>query len=222
VSTEHEQGNGFEERLLRELRHAVEGEPAPGPAMRERRPRLRVAQRRRLALAGGVAVAAALAAAVGVPGRFLSNTPAFAVTVNGDGTVTVQINSLRDAAGLQEKLGENGIPAVVQYLPEGKACQQPWFTPATRGTPTSDMTRTGVGADGGPITFTIQAAVPAGDTLVITTSDSAMRDGHHASALSIGIASGQVPPCQLVVALPGSMAGAPPPPAGAVTSSSAP
>jgi hypothetical protein len=228
VSTEHEQGNGFEERLLRELRRTVADAPEPAPAVRGRRPRVRVTPGRRLAFGGGAAIAVALAAAVGVP--FLSHGPlsngaAYAVTNNGDGTVTVQINSLQDAAGLQEKLGENGIPAVVVYLPEGKMCQQPWFTAAARATPTSGLIRTEVGqgaGGGGPITFRIKTDVPAGDTLVITTSDSVMRDGHHASALSIAMASGQVPPCQVVDAPAGSMAGVPPPPPGAVTSSSAP
>jgi hypothetical protein len=174
-----------------------------------------------------VAIAVALAAAIGVP--YLSNGAAVAyeVTNNGNGTVTVQINSLRDAAGLQEKLGENGIPAVVQYLPEGKACQQPWFTPAASGTHASGVTRTSVGAggspiaDGGPVTFTLQADVPTGDTLVITISDSVLPDGRHASALAIGTATGQVPPCQMVDAPAGTIAGVPPPP-GAVTSSSGP
>jgi DNA-directed RNA polymerase specialized sigma24 family protein len=38
--------------------------------------------------------------------------------------VTVGISSLRDTAGLERKLREAGIHAVVQYVPPGKACKQ--------------------------------------------------------------------------------------------------
>jgi hypothetical protein len=41
---------------------------------------------------------------------------------NPDGTVTVRIDSLSDAAGLQQQLNDAGVPALVQYLPPGKTC----------------------------------------------------------------------------------------------------
>src|SRR5262249_57944712 len=113
----------------------------------------------------------ALVAAAGVPYLSDGAAPAYAVTQNGDGTVTVQITSLRDAAGLQQKLGEAGIRAVVQYLPPGKACREPWFTPAGPPSHPAGVTTTSTAAGDGQTTFTISNDLPAGDTLVITTSE---------------------------------------------------
>src|SRR5262249_42835130 len=109
----------FEDRLLDRLQPLAAAQP---------RPRRRT--HRRLALAAGAAVAIAIAA--GGSGPLLSNgaQPAYAVTPNDDGTVTVQINSLTEAAGLQQKLRDAGVQAVVVYLPFGKGCKEPWFTPA--------------------------------------------------------------------------------------------
>jgi hypothetical protein len=121
------------------------------------------------------------------------------VTRNADGTVTVEIDSLTDAAGLQARLQEAGVDAVVEYLPAGKACQQPWFTPAGRdaigGASQSSVGRSSDGAT----RFTITAP-PAGITMVISTQTGP--DGMQ--ALGIGYAQGDVPPCQVVDAPAGS------------------
>ncbi len=47
---------------------------------------------------------------------------AYAVDKQSDGTVTVTVKSLKDAAGLQRALIAAGIPAVVTYTPTGKTC----------------------------------------------------------------------------------------------------
>src|SRR5262249_35212973 len=130
MNTEQRTPGGFEERLLHELRSVVAAQPCAGPEPPPGRPRAWVGSPRRLTLVGGTAVLVAVAAAAGVPFLTGGAAPAFAVDANEDGTVTVEINSLRDAAGLQSKLREAGIRAVVQYLPPGKACKQPWLTPA--------------------------------------------------------------------------------------------
>jgi hypothetical protein len=83
--------------------------------------------------------------------------PAYA---NDDGTVTVEISSLNDAAWLERKLREAGISAVVQYLPPGKACKQPWptATPAAhpaKGGPEGTAIRGGVDHNEGHTRFTI-------------------------------------------------------------------
>jgi hypothetical protein len=206
---------GFEERLLDELRSLVVARPTPGP---EGRPRAWVTSwpRRRLVLIGGVAAVLAVVAAAGVP--FLSGgaEPAYAVTSNGDGTVTVEINSLSDAAGLQAKLREAGIRAVVQYLPAGKTCKQPWFTPASPDHgPGHDGIRGGVEHTlDGHTSFTISKHHPTDATLVIMTQTgpSGPTEAPGAESVGVAFAQGDVPACEIVDAPAGSQPFGPPPP----------
>ena len=183
--------SNFEERLLVELQKVVTAEPA------ERGRRL---PRRRLALAGGLAALLAAGAVAGVLFFSAGTQAAYAVTKNADGSVTVEIDSLSDAAGLQAKLQAAGVDAVVEYLPAGKMCKQPWFTPAgaaaAGGMHESSVGRTRDGAN----SFTISGDEPAGSTLVITTQTGP----GGAQALGIGWAQGAVPPCQVVDAPAGS------------------
>jgi hypothetical protein len=191
--------SNFEERLLDELRSLMAAPPV------DRGQRIRLSRGPRLALAGGVAAVAA-AAVVGVVALSAGTQAAYAVTRNADGTVTVEIDSLTDAAGLQAKLQEAGVNAVVEYLPEGKMCAQPWFTPAGRvgGMQQSEVGRAGDGAT----RFTISGDRPAGTTLVITTQTGP----GDARALGMGWAKGEVPPCRIVDAPAGSgPLGGPPP-----------
>lgn len=182
----------FEDRLLLALRGVVEANPAPVhsvvPAGRSLK---------RPALAGGavagVAVAASSLLVAGGSGA------AYAVDSHSDGSVTVTINSLKDASGLQHKLAAAGVKAVVDYLPAGKACQQPRYQPASAGAQGSLQVET---RKGGPTTFTISAGeLAAGDTLVVETSG-----GVGFSQIGVGVASGAVRPCTPVdstVPLPG-------------------
>lgn len=190
--------SNFEERLLRELRETVTAEPA---GRRQRRPG------RRFALVGGVAALAGTAVAAGVVFLSAGTQAAYAVTKNDDGTVTVEIDSLSDAAGLQAKLQAAGVNAVVEYLPAGKMCERPWFTPLGR--PLGGTTQSGVEhLSGGGVRFTLGADIPAGATVVIETQ-SGPGDG---TALGIAWAQGVVPPCQVVDAPAGSgPLGGPPP-----------
>lgn len=186
--------SNFEERLLVELKTMVAAEPA------ERGQRRAVRPRRRLALAGGLA-AVVVAAAVTAGAFFLSTgmQAAYAVTKHADGSVTVEIDSLTDAAGLQAKLEAAGVNAVVEYLPAGKMCRQPWFTPA--GHVAGEMQQSSVGSTGdGSTRFTISGDRPAGTTLVITTQTGPGRE----QALGMAYAKGDVPPCDVVDAPPGS------------------
>jgi hypothetical protein len=113
---------GFEERLLAELRRLVAEGPSPAavhtsPARRPAPPW----RRRPLALGGGLAAAAAAATIAGLS-LDGGEGAAWAVAPNADGSVTVKINSLSDADGLERKLAAAGVPALVQYLPAGRAC----------------------------------------------------------------------------------------------------
>jgi hypothetical protein len=193
--------SNFEERLLRELRSRVVNQPV------ERGQRRPLWHRPRLALVGGVAAVLAASATVGVIVLTAGTQAAYAVTKNADGTVTVEIDSLTDAAGLESKLQAAGVNAVVQYLPEGKACQQPWFTPL--GHPPGGTTQSGVEhlANGG-VSFTLSADIPTEATVVVETQTGPDRE----TALGIGYAQGIVPPCQVVDAPAGSgPLGGPPP-----------
>ncbi len=184
----------FEERLLVELRSMIPAPVAEGgkPSPLWRKPRL--------ALAGGLTAVLAMAAIAGLVFLSAGTQAAYAVTKNADGTVTVQVDSFSDAPGLEAALQAAGVNAVVQYLPEGKACQQPWFTPLGRSV--GDVsTKAGVtNQDGGGASFTLGANIPAGATVVISTQTGS--DGEQ--ALGVGFAQGTVPPCQVVDASAGS------------------
>jgi hypothetical protein len=228
MNTDQRRRGGFEERLLNELRSLVVAPPSSGAEQPPQRPRAWLASRsrRRLALVGSMAALLVLAAAAGVP--FLSSgaAPAYAVNTNDDGTVTVEINSLSDAAGLESKLREAGIRAVVQYLPPGKACKQPWFTLAE---PASSSPSPGGGPAikggvehtiGGHTRFTISKNLPADETLVIMTQVGADASGPSGvgSPTSIGVAfaKGEVKPCEIVDAPASSQPVGAPPPGGGV------
>ena len=186
--------SNFEERLLGELSSLV---VAPPVDRGQRRPSWRG---RRLVLAGGLAAVLAVAASAGVFVLSAGTQAAYAVTRNADGTVTVEIDSLSDAAGLQAKLQAAGVNAVVEYLPAGKMCKQPWFTPAGAGA-AGGMHGSEVGrTSDGTTRFTISGNLPASATLVVTTQTGPGDE----RALGIGWAQGDVPPCEIVDAPAGS------------------
>ena len=216
--TVKERGTGFEERLLAELRReVVERSAGAAPERQPARPLLGAGWRRRVALAGAVATALAVGVGVGVP-LLSGDSPAYAVTSNADGTVTVEIRDLRDAAGLERELREAGLPAVVRYLPLGKACKEPWFTPFTgEAGPSKGSVTLGSGAGTSakgdpplsPARFTIDPGdLPAGVTLVITTQTGAAPNAPAGSpvAISVAYAQGEVGECEVVDAPAGSPA----------------
>ena len=116
----------FEDRLLEQLRSVVAAQPAPVA-----RPR-----RRRLAVTGvGAAAAASAVAVVAIVGT--NSEDAYAVRSLPDGGVSVSIRSLSDAAGLQQRLRAEGVPAVVDYVPaDERGCTAPSSAPAPPGAET--------------------------------------------------------------------------------------
>lgn len=130
MNTKNRPLDGFEERLLGELKlavaeHAQAAESAPVAQASAVRPFWRP---RTIGI--GVAAVAGAGAAVAAP-VFLTGpggaSPAFAVEEQEDGTVEVEIMDLRDSGELEEALAEHGIPAVVDYLSDGMACAEPRF-----------------------------------------------------------------------------------------------
>ncbi|MEU8250240.1 hypothetical protein [Nonomuraea sp. NPDC048916] len=100
----------FEEQLLMDLK-------AEFAAREERRRRTG----RRL-FTGAAAATLAAAAAIAVP-LLTAGSPAYAVSENTDGTITVLIKEFRDADKLEQDLKAMGVTADVTYLKPGKACE---------------------------------------------------------------------------------------------------
>jgi hypothetical protein len=105
----------FEEQLLSQLRAVVAERAEPSTAARPwRMPALRA----RLALSGAGAAVAAGVAVILLAGSGTAPQSAFAVDAHSNGTVTVHVRSLSDAAGLQQSLQTAGVPALVNYAPD--------------------------------------------------------------------------------------------------------
>jgi hypothetical protein len=198
----------FEDRLLAELRQAVAARPAPALSTSTRRYRTR-----RFALSG-VSVAAATAAIAVVAISSDATPSAYAVDSAPDGSVTVSINRLDDAAGLQARLQAAGVPAVVAYdapaaakcmtiVPKGgeaPAAGPLMSAPArTSGgdlgdgpTTTTRPAEEGASADPGRPGGTAPAGTGAGIPAGAVTAAAVRVDGDR-SAATITIAPGQIP-----------------------------
>jgi hypothetical protein len=164
----------FEDRLWDEL---VEQHGTllldPPPAVVHRAPvpagRVRWAPRRRLSIAAlGTAVAGVLTALlIGLGSSGGGGTPAYAVTSNGDGTVTVTIREIVGIEGANAKLAALGVP--VHVVPVEPDC------PAVGSGSTPDRVsperqHTILSPTGPPSIASVKvtpAAIPSGDTLVI-------------------------------------------------------
>ena len=184
----------FEHRLLAELRQVVAERPAPEVVT------VPPSHRRRPLLFAGTATAAAAATAVLLTVTSGGVAPAFAVERQANGDVSVTINQLSDAQGLQSQLRAGGINAEVDYTPAGKACRQPRGRTAPPSS--SGPGVAGVRVNGGSTTFTISRnMVGPGRTLVIATSG-----GTGPTSVGMQVVDGPVSPCVLVDA-PGKPAG---------------
>jgi hypothetical protein len=211
----NEPTKSFEDRLLTELRRVVAANPEPVPASASAGSAIAHRLPRTLTVAGGLATAALASVAVIGFGDEGENT-AWAVTPNGDGTVTVVINHLSDADGLEQKLRDEGVPAVVQYLPEGKKCADPppgGVAPAEFGwasalgfpqggvavsAPWGELEAPPSGGEG--YQFTINP-VPDGQSLSIATQTRAGAEGgstFEENALRIEYFAGDESPCDVV------------------------
>ncbi|WP_433220054.1 hypothetical protein [Microtetraspora malaysiensis] len=85
---------------------------------------------RRLVL--GLAAAAVVATGIVVGPTLLQNghsvSAAYAVTKDSDGIVYIRVRDSQDRAGLGKRLRELGVPAIVDYVPDGQKCREPRAT----------------------------------------------------------------------------------------------
>ena len=185
--------SNFEERLLVELRSLVAAQPVddgqPRPLWRGPR----------LVLAGGACGGLVVAAGAGVFFLSAGTQAAYAVTKNADGTVTVEIDSLTDAAGLQAKLAGGGCERR-RRVPAGGEDVQAAVVHAgrPRARARCSRARSGARATARP------ASRSAGTSLPTTRWWSPRRPAPAERALGIAWAKGDVPPCQVVDAPAGS------------------
>jgi hypothetical protein len=163
----------FEDRLWDELveQHgALLLEPPPAALPRTLVPvgRTSRALRRLLPIAAlGTALAGVIAALVIGLGGGGVGTPAYAVTANGDGTVTVTIREIVGIEGANAKLAALGVPVrVVPVKPDcpavGKGSAPDRVSPEREHTVLSP-----VGPAGSASVKITPAAIPSGDTLVL-------------------------------------------------------
>lgn len=112
--------DSFETALLTKLREHVEEQPTLHPRI----------SRPRLMLGAAAAVAAAAVMLVVVPG--LGTTTAYTVQEGNSGTITVEVQRLEDAKGLEAELAKFGVTADITYLPDMQECAPGRYTPVDR------------------------------------------------------------------------------------------
>jgi hypothetical protein len=160
VNRRKDQNQDFESRLLAHLKayvaergdaaarqQASEATTAP-PVWRRRGPRL--------ALVGALALAAVVVALIASAGGGKGST-AFAVEPQPDGSVTIKIYKLEDAAGLEAALKEAGINSQVNWLAAGTVCREPHYKPSVVHLPGGGVIGGGTmeGPGGGGITISV-------------------------------------------------------------------
>ncbi|HEX2130886.1 MAG TPA: hypothetical protein VHH15_04945 [Actinophytocola sp.] len=178
----------FEQNLLTELREVVADQAAA------RRPRRSPARRLVPAAAGAGLLAAGLL--VGLPALDGEQArAAYAIDANDDGTITVTVDRLEDADGLERQLAAHGVSAVIDYVPPGQQCRQVprRFEPMSVTREWVDMSRPDIETDS-EFSVTLRPALFEDKTLIIE----AMRAGDGHSLLFVSVTAGPVAPCVLV------------------------
>ncbi len=168
-----------------------------GPALAHARPpahsKRRVTARRTL-LAGGGTLAVAAAIAGTLVAR--SGTPAYAVTKNPDGTITLAVYQTSGIAGANARLRQLGDKQVV-VVPVEPGCPSPGSLPppAVSGRGHRIATETSISRDGS-VTVNAQG-IPAGDILVV-----GVETNGHSSLGGGALTSPPAPSCLSLPALP--------------------
>lgn len=207
-------------------------DPQPGPGWSRRVPRL--------ALGAAMAIAAIAVALIVSAGG--DNAPAaFAVEPQEGGGVTIEVYSLEDAAGLEGALEDAGIRAQVTWLPAGKFCREPHFTPSRTKLPGGGSLSGFVSSGPGTLTISVgrthrsrtrplanvnldPAAFRPGQSVILSGSPKPFGgDPEGGFEARFEVAEGPVEPCKPVSAPAGSIGSiAIPPGAGTGASDPAP
>ena len=187
--------DSFETALLDRLLEHVDQQRAARP--RWSRPRLLVA--------AAATVAAAAAAVVVVPG--LGSTTAYSVQEGNSGTITVKVERLEDAEGLEAELAKHGVAADITYLPDQQECAPGRYTPVDRRLSGMGVT---IGAHVLEVTLP-PGTVRDGETFVMAVSgavippsssgpseDGIVDEGGFSSWTDFDVTAGPVPPCVVV------------------------
>ena len=176
----------FEDRLWSELveQHGALLAQAPPRAVSPPRPR------RRAPLAAiAIAITVALLAIVlGLSTR--GGAPAYAVTQNPDGTVTVTIRELVGVQGADNRLAALGVPVRVVPVRAGCRARPSEYTPV-RPAPNSARFFTLRGPPGHAAITIDPRAIPAGDTVLVA----ARQIAKGVVGLGVGLYRGATPPC---------------------------
>jgi hypothetical protein len=110
-------------RLFGAMRHQIHITQMPAPRRLPRVPAIRFTARPRLLAGGATAVVGAAIAAVLAISAATSAPPAFAVTNNPDGSVTITLNEITGVSGLNAKLASMGV--AVRAVPVVSGCKAP-------------------------------------------------------------------------------------------------
>src|SRR6202035_670577 len=112
--------NPHEHSLLGAMRHQIEATQMPPRRRLPRAAVVRFGAQRRILAGGAAATVAAGTAAVLAISAATTATPAFAVTNNPDGSVTITLNELTGVSDLNAKLASMGI--AVRAVPVVSGC----------------------------------------------------------------------------------------------------
>jgi len=189
----HDVLDGFEERLLAQLKEVV-AERQTMTAAPPRRPRRRLVIS--VAVAGALAVVGVLVAAL-LPG--LGEQPAYAVIRDPDGSIRVYIRDYRDPKGLQNRIEAFGVKAVVDYIPWGTTCREPRgdFVPPDQ-MPLEMVTWGPFGEEDGYYWKLHPEFIGPDQTFVYVVRVRTEADGGHDQRVVIRLANGPVAPCDPV------------------------
>ncbi|MDO5630037.1 MAG: hypothetical protein Q4G43_17125 [Mobilicoccus sp.] len=182
--------DSFQTELLDDLRSRIE-ERADSTDSTGGRP---VDRPRRLsrplvaaAIAGLAVVGSTLAVLTATP------EPAYAVGTGPGDRVTVQVNRLEDAAGLERELAALGVMAHIEYRPDGTLCAPGRAALAAEGVG-PQVTEFGFGDDGVHITF--ERGQADSEAMILLT---ATRSGD-LTAAQFDVVTGPIAPCTPVPA----------------------